>query len=179
MVIPIPTAIRNLCAALLIAPDAANGPRQVALLFAVEIGVAVAAWFVWRLYRPRWEQARFVRHVRSLVAPVCDWQSQKFSCMALADAALSVAEAIERVDRRVADGCCAGAAKCFSTDIACATERFDNSVADRGVRLVAGAVESLSMPVRLVQNGRLRTYLLWIVAGLAAICAYCLFRAAP
>lgn len=149
-----------------------------ALIFAIELVVAAAALFGWRFAARRERvRAKLAQPLRLRNLPGLRSLRSCVSMAALARAFANLAATVGRLDRLASDFDGALVAR-LGYWLAAASAWIDTAVADRGVRAAAGAVESLSMPARLLQSGRASSYLLWISGGLIALLAYCLLRAA-
>lgn len=171
-------AVPLLLRALASTGGAGGDSRVIALIFAIELVVAAGAFLGWRFAARR----EPVRAKLALVLRLRDLPGLRSlrSCVsmaALARAFTNLAAAVGRLDRFASDSDGALAAG-MVRKLAAASAWMDVAVVDRAARVPAGAVESLSMPARLWQSGRARSYLLWISVGLVALLAYCLLQAA-
>lgn len=155
-----------------------NGSRPIAFLFVVEAAIAAGAWIAWYFCGRRSLPHREIfRGLRVRAARFASWQRRRASSAALARGVLRSSKATAGFETDRLERWTDALSIALPRALASAAAWSDTSVVDRAVRTLAGAVESLSMPVRLLQNGRLRTYLLHIALGLIAILGYCLYRA--
>lgn len=128
---------------------AAGGSHAIAWIFAAELCAAVCAWLLWRFIPRRAALGVSLARFRRL-GQLAGIASQSRP---------SVAAAVARA-------------------AAAAASSVDTRVLDRAPRLGAEMVQSLSMPVRLWQSGRARSYMLWSACGLILLLAFCLLQVA-
>jgi hypothetical protein len=107
---------------------------------------AVPAFFLWR---------RAARHTFNVIRACSD--------------------ALESFDAKVIDGFLADGLGRLVLGISKGAKLCDGLVIDGPVNVGARIIWALSFPVRMVQNGLLQSYILFVVAGLIGVLGFCLY----
>jgi hypothetical protein len=85
--------------------------------------------------------------------------------------------ALDSFDARVIDGFVVGGLGRLVRGVSTGARLCDAWIIDGPFNVGARIIWALSFPVRMIQNGLVQSYMLFVVAGLIGVLGYCLYLA--